>query len=562
MAYDLVIRGGTIIDGSGGPGYRADVGIADGRIVEIGTISGSSSAVNVDADGLVVTPGFVDAHTHMDAQVMWDQLGTSSCWHGVTTVVMGNCGFTLAPVRHGEEDLVVGNLERAEDISATALAAGVDWSWESFADYMAAVDREPKAINYAAQVGHSSLRTWAMGSRAFEGPAGEDEVAEMEAQLRLALQAGAYGFTTSRSLNHKTPADQPVASRLADWTEVERLVRVLGEVNRGVFQLAQEPAALSPDLAEREAYEDRLMRLAIDNDVPIAFGIGATHQLEFLKRAEEKGARMVGLAHSRGISVMLSFQTHLPFDRLPTWRQVRAEPLERQRALFRDPDTRRRLINEANNGEYGGAVGAEARRPNYEHMRVLLRPLPPNPTVAEVARSRRVDPVEAMIDLALEADFDLFFAQPISAARADENMLLEVMRDPRTVMTFSDSGAHVSQIADASIQTHLLGHWVRQRGDFSLEEAVRMITSAPAAAWGIPDRGLLQPGFAADVNVIDPSTVAPRMAALTHDLPGGARRIVQRADGFKATVVNGALTFSDGDHTGACCGQLLRKAPT
>ncbi len=184
MAHDLVIRGGTVIDGSGAPGYRADVGVEDGKIVEIGAISRSDGAVEVDADGLVVTPGFVDAHTHMDAQVMWDPLGTSSCWHGVTTVVMGNCGFTLAPVRHGEEDLVVGNLERAEDISAAALAAGVDWSWQSFPEYMDAVDREPKAINYAAQVGHSSLRTWAMGSRAFEGPAGDDEIAEMERQLR------------------------------------------------------------------------------------------------------------------------------------------------------------------------------------------------------------------------------------------------------------------------------------------------------------------------------------------------------------------------------------------
>ena len=560
MAHDLVIRGGTVIDGSGAPGYGADVGIADGRIVEIGKIPASGSAVDVDADGLVVTPGFVDAHTHMDAQVMWDSLGTSSCWHGVTTVVMGNCGFTLAPVRHGEEDLVVGNLERAEDISATALEAGVDWSWETFPEYMDAVDRQPKAINYAAQVGHSSLRTWAMGQRAFEGPASDDEIAEMEAQLRLALQAGAYGFTTSRSPNHQTPASQPVASRLADWTEVERLVRVMGQVNKGVFELAQEPASFSPDLAEREEYEDRLIKLSIDTDVPIAFGVGANRQLDLLKRAEQQGARLIGLAHSRGISVMLSFQSRLPFDRLPTWRQVRAEPLERQRTLFTDPDTRRRLIDEANGGGYGGAVGAEARRPDYENMRVFLHPLPPNPTVAEVARSRGIDPVEAMIDLALEADFDLFFAQPLSATGADEAVIREVMRDPRTIMTFSDSGAHVSQISDASIQTHLLGHWVRQRGDFSLEEAVKMITSAPAAAWGIPDRGLLQPGFAADVNVIDPTTVAPRMPALTHDLPGGARRIVQRADGFKATVVNGALTFSDGDHTGACPGRLLRKA--
>jgi N-acyl-D-aspartate/D-glutamate deacylase len=554
---DLVIRNGTVVDGSGEAPYPADVGIRDGRIAGIGGID-EPAAREIDAEGLVVSPGFIDAHTHMDAQVMWDRIGSCSCWHGVTTVVMGNCGFTLAPVRRGEESLVVTNLERAEDISAKAMAEGITWSWESFAQYLDAVDRQPKAINYAAQVGHSALRTWAMGAKAFDGPSGEDEIAAMERELADALRAGAFGFTTSRNLNHETADGRPVASRLASWEEVRRLVGVMGSVNGGVFELADEPAANAFGSDEELEYRERLARLALETGVPIVFGVGTSRLLPHLEQVAQGGGRMYGLSHSRGISVVLSFKTRLPFDALPEWREVRAEPLARQRQLFADPAVRERLVRVANSGDYGPAIGAEPRRPVYDRMLVFDTPLPPHPTVSEVASSRGLDPVELIIDLGLASDFEQLFLQPITGRDSDD--LLRVLKHPQTIMTFSDSGAHVSQIMDSSIHTHLLGYWVRDRQQISLEQAVRMVTSAPALAWGIQDRGLLREGFAADVNVFDPRTVAPEMPVVVNDLPGGGPRLLQKATGIKATIVNGDLVFDAGEHTGALPGELLRKA--
>jgi N-acyl-D-amino-acid deacylase len=555
---DLVIRNGSVVDGSGQAPFQADVGVQNGRITAVGRV-GERAAREVEADGLVVTPGFIDAHTHMDAQVMWDVLGSSSCWHGVTSVVMGNCGFTLAPVRRGSEDLVVTNLERAEDISAKAMAEGITWSWESFVGYLDAVDRVPKGINYAAQVGHSALRTWAMGSKAFDGPSSDDDIAAMERQLADALRAGAYGFTTSRSLNHETTDGRPVASRLATWEEVRRLVGVLASVNGGVFELAEESSANAPGSDDEVDYRRRLMQLTVETGVPIVFGVGTSRLLPYLDRVAAAGGRMYGLSHSRGISVVLSFKTRLPFDVLPEWREVRAEPLSTQRQLLSDPVVRERLVRAAAAGDYGRAIGAEPRRPVYDRMFVLDEPLPPHKTVADLAYQRGVDPIELIIDLGLESDFEQLFLQPLTGR--DSGDLLEVMKHPRTVMTFSDSGAHVSQIMDASIHTHLLGYWVRDREAITLENAVRMVTSAPASAWGIKDRGLLREGLAADINVFDPDTVAPELPQLVNDLPGGGRRLVQKAKGFVATIVNGQIVFDNGEHSGALPGRLLRKTP-
>jgi N-acyl-D-amino-acid deacylase len=556
---DLIIRNGTVIDGSGAAGYAADVGILDGKITEIGRIDEPATR-EIDASGLAVTPGFVDAHTHMDAQVMWDELGTSSCWHGVTSVVMGNCGFTLAPVRRGEEDLVVTNLERAEDISAKAMAEGVTWSWESFAEYLDAVERQPKAINYAAQVGHSALRTWAMGQKAFEGPPTDDDMLAMERELADALRAGAFGFTTSRSLNHETADGRPVASRLASWEEVRRLVGVMGKLDGGVFELAEEPAARVPGSEEEQDYRNRLLELAVDTRVPIAFGIASSRLLPYLDKVAAAGGRMYGLSHSRGISVVLSFKTRLPFDALPEWRDIRAEPLAKQKQLFSEPGVRERLVRAANSSDYGRAIGAEPRRPAYDRMLVFDHPLPPHQTVADLAAERGLDPVDLIIALGLQTDFEQLFLQPITGR--DSNDLLEVMQHPRTMMTFSDSGAHVSQIMDSSIHTHLLGYWVRDRQAMSLEQAVSMMTSAPASAWGIKNRGLLRQGFAADINVFDPETVTPELPVVVNDLPGGERRLLQRSAGFEATVINGQLVFEGGEHTGLLPGELLRRSPS
>jgi N-acyl-D-aspartate/D-glutamate deacylase len=560
MAADLVLRGGTVIDGTGLAGFTADVAIKDGRIAGIGRVA-ERGGREIDADGLIVTPGFIDAHTHLDAQINWDPLGTPSCFHGVTSVVMGNCGFTLAPVRKGEEALVVRNLERAEDIAAEAMAQGINWRWERFADYLDAVERLPMGINYAAQIGHSALRTWAMGERAFTEQASEDDLALMEQELVSALDAGAAGFTTSRSPHHETADDRPVASRLASWGEVTRLVSALG-ARGGIFELAIE----RPDGPEGYAeFLGRLRDLAVGTGAQVTFGITPmgpreawVPQLDLLDETIAAGGRIVGQCHSRGISMVMSFETTLPFDKLPEWRALRSRPLAEQKLLLRDPEVRARLVHEAHHADYGRAIGAEAgRKPDYERLRVLQSPLPPNPTVAELARARGVDPVECMIDLALEKDFALFFNG--SAVPLYDEDLLEIMRHPHTVMTFSDSGAHVSQIADANIHTHLLAHWAREQQVFSVEEAVRMVALAPARAWGFADRGLLREGMVADINLIDYAALSPGLPKMLRDLPGGAQRVVTKADGLLATIVAGEVLIEEGEHTGALPGRLLRR---
>jgi N-acyl-D-aspartate/D-glutamate deacylase len=554
VSFDVVIRNGNIIDGTGLAPYRADVGVRDGKIAVIGRIPDKGERSDIDADGHVVTPGFIDGHTHMDAQVFWDRLGTNSCWHGVTTVVMGHCGFTLAPAGPDERHLVVRNLERAEDISGVAMAAGIEWTWTTFAEYLDAVDRLPKGINYAANIGHSALRTFAMGERAFTELATEDDLEAMDTELRSALMAGAYGFTTSRTHHHETSDNRPVASRVASWDEVRRLVGVLGDLRAGIFQLVEDP----PEPSERGARDERLIRMAVETGTPIAVGAtgSGTRSLELIDATAAAGGRMFGLSHCRGIGTMSSFRTQLPFDSLPEWREVRALPAEEMKRALRDPDVVKRLIWAAHNGKYGRAIGAEARPPDFERMRVLDRPLPPNPTVAEAARARGVDPVELVIQLALETDLDQFFVQ--TNAPFDHAAVKVVMKHPRTVMAFSDSGAHVSQMSDSSIQTHLLAHWVRDCQDFTLEEAIRMLTLAPARAWGFHDRGLVREGLVADLNVFDPDTVGPAMPTVVHDLPAGERRIKQTADGFLATVVSGQVVHLRGEHTGALPGQLLR----
>ena len=558
--YDLVIRNGTVVDGSGAESYQGDVAIADGRIVATGDVPDSARS-EIDAEGHVVTPGFIDGHTHMDAQVFWDPLGSCSCWHGVTTVVMGNCGFTLAPARPDERALVVRNLERAEDISAAAMDAGIEWSWGTFREYLDAVDRLPKGINYAANIGHSALRTWAMGERAFDGAATDDDMKAMETELADALRAGAIGFTTSRSWAHSTSDDRPVASRLATWDEVCRLVGLMGELGTGMFELAGE---LYADPAERKEFHGRLRDLAVASGVPTTMGVVALREqpnhielMNLIESTVAAGGHMFGSVTPRGLAYLLSFKTRLPFDAFPEWREIRSlDPIEQQRA-FRDAAVRERLVAAAEAAEYRRSEIGTGGPPRYDEIEVLEHPSGSNPTVAEMAARRGMSPVELMIDLAAETNLDQLFVQPMTSMNSEE--LLSLLKHPRNVMTFSDSGAHVSQIMDSSIHTYFLAHWVRERQDFTLEEAVRMMTLAPATAWGFSDRGLVREGFIADLNVFDPERVGPAMPSVTHDLPGGAKRLKQGATGILATVVSGEIVHRDGEHTGALPGSLLRN---
>src|SRR5256885_16101679 len=349
MSLDLVIRNGTIVDGSGAARYRGDVGIEAGRIVEIGRIR-SLAGRTIDADGLIVAPGFIDGHTHMDAQVAWDPIGSCSCWHGVTTVIMGNCGFALAPCKPEAREWFARCLTAVEDIPTEAMLAGIDWTWESFPEYLATVARLPKAINYGAYIGHSALRMYVMGKRALSEKATEDDLARMAAMVKEAIRAGAMGFSSSRATTHITPDNTPVASRTPDWSEVERLVGAMAELNTGIFQIG-------PDISGGEAqrrFFARLKQVAVATRRPVMFGAISsrqgdrpnpwTYQLEYLDDCAAAGARMWGQTTTRSIHAIFSLKSYLPFDVLPAWRELRRLPLDEQKQRLADPATAGQLV--------------------------------------------------------------------------------------------------------------------------------------------------------------------------------------------------------------------------
>ncbi len=555
---DLVIRGGTVIDGTGAEGYLADVGIAGGRIAEIGRIA-PNGARTIDAEGHIVTPGFIDGHTHMDAQMHWDHLGANSCWHGVTSVVMGNCGFSIAPLRKGKQELVARSLERAEDISGAAMAAGIDFCWEHFDQYLDVVDALPKGINHAAYVGHSALRTFAMGERAFEEEASVEDLAAMQAELARGLDAGAMGFSTSRSGAHMTSDDKPVASRIAARGEVAALVGSMKGRKGAVFELAHE--ILLPGNLDGDVYWQWLKEIAVSSGVAVTYGVlgrFALGQLAYIDDVAASGGRMFGQTHSRGVSSLFSFRTAFLFDSQPAWKAFRSQPLAVQKAGLADPAMRAALIEAVDNAQYGAISGAEGKPPQWDDYYYFDKPMPPYRSLAEMAAERgAAHPLDVLFDLAIATDMHALFMQYLTRASDDE--AVTVMRHPSSVMTFSDSGAHVSQIADSSIQTHLLAYFCRDKQLLSLPEAIHMMTGRSAQHFGFAGRGVLREGAIADVNVIDPARVGPRMPHVVHDLPTGARRFEQRADGIKATIVDGTVLIEAGQHTGALPGKLLRR---
>ena len=567
MSLDLVIRNGTIVDGSGAARYRGDVGIEAGRIVEIGRIR-SVAGRTIDADGLIVAPGFIDGHTHMDAQVAWDRIGSCSCWHGVTTVIMGNCGFALAPCKAEEREWFARCLTAVEDIPTEAMLAGIDWTWESFPEYLATVDRLPKAINYGAYIGHSALRMYVMGKRALSEKATEDDLARMAAAVKEAIRAGAMGFSSSRATTHVTPDNTPVASRIADWSEVDRLVGAMAELNAGIFQVG-------PDTSGGEAqrrFLARLKQVAVGSGRPVMFGTISsrqgekpnpwTYQLEYLDDCAAAGARMWGQTTTRSINAIFSLKSYLPFDVLPAWRALRHLPLEEQKQRLADPANRRRLVAEeadmkprGNVFQGGGAATTDPRKPDYDNLYAMQGVDWDDPTVAQLAAQRGKHPVEVMIDLVLENDNQVF-VQPLVNEQPDH--VLGMLKHSRTLATFSDSGAHVCQEMGSSLQTHLLSYWVRAKQAFTLEEAVRKLTFDNASAWELNDRGLVRTGYKADLVVFDAGRVKPAMPSVETDLPGGARRLVQKAEGIAAVVVNGQVTLENGKATGRVPGTLLR----
>jgi N-acyl-D-aspartate/D-glutamate deacylase len=567
MALDLVIKNGTVVDGSGMGRYRADVGVKGGRIVEIGRIRGAAERT-IDAEGMVVAPGFIDGHTHMDAQVAWDPIGSCSCWHGVTSVVMGNCGFALAPCKPSDREWFARCLTAVEDIPTEAMLAGIEWNWETFPEYLANVERLPKALNYGMYIGHSALRMYAMGKRALEEHATEDDLRIMANAVTEAIKYGALGFSTSRASTHITPDGSPVASRIAAWEEIDRLVGAMAALDAGIFQIG-------PDISGGEAqrvFLERLRKVALDSGRPIMFGTLATrqgvapnpwdYQMRWMDETVAQGGRVYGQATTRSINAIFSLRSYLPFDALPGWQRIRGLPLAEQKHRLADPEVRRQLVAEealmkpkGAELQGGGAATTDPRKPDYENLFPMFDVDWDDPSVAELSRRHNKHPVEVILDLALENDNRVFVQPLVNESPAD---VLGLLKHPRSLATFSDSGAHVCQEMGSSLQTHLLSYWVRKREEFTLEEAVRMLTFDNASAWELPDRGLIRTGYAADIVVFDEQRIKPRLPTVEEDLPGGARRLVQKADGIAATIVNGAVAFENGETTGDFAGRVLK----
>ena len=564
---DLLIRGGTVVDGSGAKRYRADVGISSGRIAAVGRVSEPARRV-IDADGLIVAPGFIDGHTHLDAQVMWDPLGTCSCYHGVTSVVMSNCGFTLAPCKPQDREWYASCLSYVEDIPAAAMAAGIDWTWETFPEYLAEVERRPKALNYAMYVGHSALRMYVMGRRALSEEASAEEIRAMTRLIQEALSAGAIGVSTSRTHTHLTPEGTPVASRLAAWREIEAIFAAMADAGAGIFQVGQELLTHKANVA----FLERMRDLALRYKRTVMFGLVGTRQgddpvswqtqAKVIKDVNDAGGRMFGQGTTRSINAIFCLKSYLPFDVLPEWQAVRSQPLEEQARLLRDPERRRQLVAaesrmkpKDNKLQGGGAATMDPRKPDYGNLFVLKGVDWDDPTVEEIARARRIHPVEAMIDLSLENP-DQVYVQPVVNERPED--VLGMLTHDFTLATFSDSGAHQAQEMGYSLQTHFLHYWVNRRGAFTLEQAVRKMTHDNAQAFELKDRGLVREGYNADLVLFEADRVRPQLPKIENDLPGGARRLVQKAEGIRATIVNGVVTLDNGASTGEFAGQVLR----
>lgn len=558
MSYDVIIRNGTVVDGSGMPRFRADVGVVNGKIAKIGKIR-ESAVKEIDADGHFVTPGFVDGHTHLDAQACWDTMAGSDPWHGVTTAVMGNCSFSIAPCKEEDKDLVFRSLERSEDVPRTALMAGVKWQWETFGQYMDALDKRPLGINLAPLVGHSALRTYVMGARAFDEEASTDDLTAMCVELKDAMEAGAFGFSSSRRTAHLTSDDRPIASRQASWEELYALGRTVGDSGGGVIQGLGGSKPQDDEAIERA----NLRKLALESGcLLLESGIrnSDVDRLPYWAESTEMGARMMGFVRPKRFELVIGFRVKLPFDTLESWKPVRALPIAEQQEIFRDPERRAALVHDALTLPSGSMTGAEARPPIYDRMYLMTDLLGDKVTVADIAKQRGISPVDAMVDLALETDFQQLYSQPDDdLTELSDEALLTMLRHPNTVMAGSDVGAHTTQCLDADFPTTLLGRWVRQREAFSWEEAVRMLTFEPASVWNIPDRGLLREGAIADIVIFDPATVGPGTPFVDNCLPDGGGQIRARANGIHSVIVAGVEVLRNNEQTGAMPGKILRS---
>ena len=531
MGYDVKITGGTIVDGTGAPGFAGDVGIKDGRVVALGKAAGEAVQI-IDAAGRIVAPGFVDVHTHYDAQILWDRMLSISPWHGVTTTVIGNCGFGVAPTRAEHRKLILQTLEKVEGMSLDALQAGLGeaWPFETFPQYLDTLERRGSAINVAALFGHTPLRLYVMGEASTERAATSREIAAMKRLVREAMEAGAIGFGTSMAVSHNGYGGKPVPSRQATVEEMHELVSVLGEIKRGLMQIT----------IGREFSTKAMAEVSLKYRIPVTWTAllsymygpgGHRKQLALADEQRKSGALVIPQVSCRPLNFEFTFAEPFIFDVMKFMNELTVEdaraPGARRRA-YADPAWRRRFTADLS--------------PLFQRWwdRTVIawapsaRELEEQP-LAEAAARFGKDPVDLALDLALANDLQARFRMAVM--NFDESEVAELITDPNTLIALSDAGAHASQLCDACYSTYLLGHWVRGRRTFTVEQAVHNLTQRPAETFGITDRGVLAEGRPADVVVFDPATVGPGPLKRVYDLPAGADRLISEANGIDAVIV-------------------------
>ncbi|MGZ4689882.1 MAG: N-acyl-D-amino-acid deacylase family protein [Acidimicrobiia bacterium] len=574
---DLLVKGGTVVDGTGAPARTADVAIRDGLVVDVGQADEPARRV-IDADGLVVTPGFVDVHTHFDGQATWDPYVTPSSWHGVTTAIMGNCGVGFAPVVPGREEWLISVMEAVEDIPGTALSEGIRWSWETFPEYLDALDRLPHAIDLGAQVPHAAVRAYVMGERGTDDdPATDEDIAAMAQIVEESVAAGALGFSTSRTPGHMMADGRPVPGTTAADEEVVELCAALGRVGggRGVIQLVTAGSAGGvPTDREVGVREFALIRRAAQQSGrPVTFLVlqstGDDQWRDEFARARQ--ARADGLQISpqvgdRCFGVLMGHQSRLnPFRTHPTYAAIASLPLAARVDQLRDPAVRVQILSERQVRDTLPSLDWVGRS-TFERLFPLGRTPEYEPdaehSIAAIARRDGRDVWEVAYDVLLRDDGrELLLLPLLNYGGGSYDALHEMMSDPLSVQGLGDGGAHSGIICDASMTTYLLSHWVlaRKRGPrLALEHAVRRLTRDPAALYGLSDRGVLEPGRRADLNLIDLGALALHRPEQVNDLPAGAGRLIQRASGYASTIVAGESILEQGEVTGVLPGRLVR----
>lgn len=556
QSYDIKITGGTIVDGTGTPGYRGDVGIKDGVVTALGEVAGDASQT-INASGKAVTPGFVDIHTHYDAQLIWDRMLTISPWHGVTTAVVGNCGFGIAPTRNSQQNLIIGTLEKVEGMSAAALTTGLGekWPFETFPEYLDTIEKLGTAINIGVLVGHTPTRLYVMGEEATEREATSDEIEQMRKIVDEALDAGALGFATSKSPTHVGFKGKPVPSRAASYEEIDALASTLQ--NRGAVMQAT---------AGKELWFDEYAELTKKYGMTISWTAMLagmitpdSHLMQMQRSAElaEQGLPIYPQVTPRTLFFEFQFKEPFPFESLSVFKPVSSADFEGKKRLYADAEFRTAVKDKMDNMR-------PSFRTSWENSAISFCPSNPDyeeRLIVDLAAELGVHTIDLGFDLALANDLDARFRMPF--ANADENEVEKLLTDKNTVLGLSDAGAHASQLCDACLPTYLLARWVREKQVLSFEEAIRMLTSRPAQVFGIKDRGLLEIGKPADVLVIDPDTVNCGRLERVHDQPAGQDRLISKASGMESVIVNGILLRQNNqdqlDPTGPLPGALLRN---